>query len=447
MSNYRFYIRAAAGFNNTTGETATYVQSGLVWTTAITGAVGRWSPAKLGRDNVCSLVRVNLEGTVLGSDTVRIYSSNNQIRREVPASLDSSGWLFLTPQDELAIACAGGVQAGILVMDLTPEQVVAWIMAEAAGVVPDLPLPQLDIDVTATQAIPAYNGPLIVHVDAAADADLTLPALADTTAGKAKITVIRTGGAGQPRIIPEDAGDEVNGRTGVVANQYYLRSIGDGVTYNRVGAGWAMSFGDQAQTTYTSASNPIGIPAVRSGTLYVIDTAATLDNQADLPPTGNCTQGSRIAVLNTDTQRHLVKPQVGDSLNDTVNGTQYVGPKQVALFELDGTNWIGYGGGNQGLNLSSAGAINLTALQVSGNITTLNTTGAASQDVNLPPVADVAPGSIVVVYNSSGNTHDINPNGTDLINNANATVNVATTKRIIIVAINAAVGWATILGA
>lgn len=449
MSDYRVFERnSVGGFNGTTLDAATYTASGFLRTTTTTTAVGLFSPAGLGRlNNVASLIQVQMQGTVLGTDVLRIVGTDNQVRKSVVLSTDVTPWVFAGPLDRVGIVCAGGTQANIIVNDLTDEQLQTWINSTTCCSSPSLPLPQREIEVTATQSLPAYDGHLIVNLDCPLDADIELPALADTTPGLCSITAIRIGNVGDPRIIPEDAADQVNGRAGIVANEYYLRSIGDAVTYFRVEAGWAMEFGDQARTQVSSNLNPIQIPSCRSGTLYVIDTAAVLDNQASLPPLGNGTEGIRIALVNSDTQRHQVVPQVGDLLNTVLNGVRYVGPKQVVIAEETPSGWYAYGGGNQGLNISSAANVVLTAQQISGGITTVTTTGGAAQSVTLPLSTTVAPGTIVVHYNSSGNTHTDNPTGADLINGANANVNLATTKRTFLIAMGGTTGWVTILGA
>ena len=283
----------------------------------------------------------------------------------------------------------------------------------------------------------------------AADADLSLPDLADTTPGLCSITFIRIGDPGQPRIIPEDVTDQVNGRTGLTATQYFLRSVGDAVTYRRVDAGWTLQFGDQARQLTTSALNPIIIPSVRGGTIYLRDTAAVLDNEARLPLTSDCEEGARVVYLNTDTQPHVVVPTVPDLLNDSSVGTRRVQPGQAAVFEATAAaGWFGYGGGNQGITVSSAAAgITLSVAEVNGGVTVVEMTGAAGQDLNLPTVGEVAPGSMIVVLNNSGNAHDFVPDGTDEINGVNAILPDAPADRTLIVAGGAGIGWVTITSA
>lgn len=448
MSDYRVFNRTAAGFDGTTVETADYTQLGFVWSTTTVTAVGRFTPASLGRNNICSLARVSLEGTITGVDTVDVVSTSGQVRRSVVASLDSSGWLFLLPGDSVSVNAPGATGGTLIVNDLSEAELQAWSEREGCcSDIPSLPLPQHEIEVTATQAIPPYDGHLIVNMDCAADADLTLPALADTTPGLCAITFVRIGDPGQPRIIPEDGTDAVNGRVGVVANQYFVRSKGDAITYLRVTAGWAMQFGDQARDVVTVATNPLPIPSVRGGSLYVVDAGTVLDNQDDLPPIGNCETGARVVVFNSDTQRHDVKPTAPDLLNGSASGLRKVGPKQVVVAEATSEGWMAYGGGNQAVTRSSGAAISLTAAEVSGGVATVEMTGAVGQLLNLPPLAEVEPGSMIVVLNNTGFVHSFVPNGTNKINGVAASLPDAAADRTLIVASSATIGWMTITSA
>lgn len=406
MSNYRYFIRAAAGFDLTTEEGASYTQSGLVWTTDVATTVGRWSPESLGRKNTCSIVRVNLEGTLLGSDTVRVIASNGQTRKEVVASLDSSGWLFLTPEDVLAVDCAGGSQVGILVQDLSEQEMLVWLDAEASGEVPDLPLPQLEIDVTATQAIPAYNGPLIVNFgDAGSQADLTLPSLDATTPGLCSITFIRKGDPSQARIITEDAHDDVNGLIGIVESQYFLRAVGESITYRRVDAGWQRQAGVQVQSDLTTgAGTPYAIPAFREGTLYVADTVAPT-GELRLPQLADVAEGCRIVIEAADLTApgvHTLTAIGGDTINGSATEFLYtcgVVGAQVVI-EQAGVTWnvsSNVGEVRTTVDVLAAGAVPTIGGQLRADIVL-----AADGDVTLPPPGDLPIGSSITLVRAGG---------------------------------------------
>ncbi len=105
--DYRNYIRAAAGFDGATADTAVYTGTRFVFTTPTASAVGRFSPTQLGRRNIASMVRVMLQGVVAPGDVVSVLDASGQVRYTRPASLESSGWMFLGPRDTLTITSAG----------------------------------------------------------------------------------------------------------------------------------------------------------------------------------------------------------------------------------------------------------------------------------------------------------------------------------------------------
>lgn len=130
--DYRNYIRSSpAGFDGATLETAVYTPLRFTYTTTATGAVGRWSPASLGRSGVASMARVMLQGVIAPGDFVRVIDSSGGTRFDLPASLESSGWFFLGPADTIAVSAAGATRADILVNDLNDPQLQLAQLIEA----------------------------------------------------------------------------------------------------------------------------------------------------------------------------------------------------------------------------------------------------------------------------------------------------------------------------
>jgi hypothetical protein len=620
LSDYRNFTRATvAGFDGSTAETAVYTQTRNVFATPTDTLVGSFSPASLNRVNIASVARVMLQGTVVLGDVIRVRDSSGGIRFTRPASVESSGWFFLGPEDVLEIVSAGATSADILINDLTDPQLQEWILSEitqsGSSVVPTSDYSEITI--VASGAVPAWTGRLMAFLDlgglgnnvilppladvalgdsvtflrvpgsalpviqvdnvgadlvndllgataneyylrdaaqsitytrvtggwqraagapvqgkvtaaagpfnipafqqgtlyvddviGAPGAVVNLPLLADctegvrivitssrfvvppgqvhvlTAAGADTINTLSTiflysssnttsvvvaehagdtwavhsnvsevingsnslvaagsisarggvqvlelalaadgdvvlpdpatlprgtvlklfqAGPGIPRIIPDNALTEVNGLAGLVANEYYLRSAGDSVSYVLVGGGWLREFGEQAPPAATANANPFSVPAWTGGTSYLFDTTVVLDNQTNLPATGSCRPGVRLVVRNYDTQRHQVHPFAGDFINGA--SIWYIQPGETASFEVaDTTQWLAIGGGTQ--NTPTTSAFDVTFSPFIGE-QYVKTTGGAGQNVTLPDYTQIGVGTKVYMYNASGNAHTL----------------------------------------
>lgn len=484
MADQRQYnVTTTTNFDGTTAAT-----EALAWSPGIatqsasanvryrsvsTGVVGRFSPTILGRDSRApALVRVWADRVSVG-DVYRVVASANPadasptltVRQSAPLTVgqQQATILELGMTDELVIITSDPATCHIEVTDLDEAQLYGWLLAKFRNDAALTGSTLSEITVTAAGIIPSVPGHLLVNVDIpAGGAALQLPDLAggELSPGD-RITFWRSSGdPGRSVAIQTQTGaDLVNGLGGVVQTTYYLRDKGDSISYLVTESrGYQREFGEQATVESSAATNPQALFAPKGGIGFHRDEGTAQDTQLDLPQIDDATDfiptGAGLVVLNTDTLRHKVVPSLGDG--EKINGLDeyFVQPRSAALFLAVRTDpasaissWRGIGGGNQGRSVTSAAAVNLTAADVSSGVATVETTGAAGQDVLLPPVNQVANGSIIVHYNSSANTHDLIPNGTDKINGANVATTLATTKRQLIVAMGPTIGWVTILGA
>lgn len=458
-TDYRNYIRETVlGFDGTTNETADYTQLRFTWTTPTTTRVGLFPPASLNRvagdpsaPSIASVVRVMLQGTIGPTDEIRVVNSSGQTRFARPASLESSGWMFLGPEDVLAIQAPDATRADILVNDLTDEQLQLWIESEILQQLPNQPqLAQSSMTVTNTEVLPVFSDHLIVFVDpAAVSFDITLPPIAFVELD-ARITFVRVVGVGiaaEPRVVTDAALDEVNGLAGFVPTQYFLRAPQDSTTYTRIPGGWQRRQGDQAPAETIIAGNPINLSLslVKSGRFHLLDAGVAVGNVTSMPPLADVPEGAGYLIRNTDTNLHVVDGDAAETINGVASRQHQRG--EVMYLESAPAGWYAIGGGNQGVPVSSGAAINPTALELSGNTTPFLMSGALGQALNLPPVANVATGSALVIRNSSAFAHDIVPNGTDLIDGVNVTLVSAAGAKTLIISAGPTLGWMAIISA
>lgn len=351
MSEPRNYIRATAGgFNATTVDTAVYTQLRTVWTTTTNTLVGVFSPLSLGRTagnpatspSVPSYARVMLSGVVAPGDQVRVLNSAGVVRYAVDASVVGTEWLYLAPDDSIAIASAGATSAEILVIDFSEDNAATLILAQvtqangsstSGGIAP-----QSSQNIAATGTIDSFNGDLVVFVNAAAPATLTLPALGTVALGST-VTVIRTGGAGLPTIVTDIPADQVNGSATVPYKAYPLRSANDEVKYIRVPSGWARPQGTPAPAVIVDGANPTNLSALSfaEGSAYVEVQSAVLGAFIDLPFLASVRVGSRIVILNNSVVARTIQGQLGENVNGVAQVTLPAG--LTAIVESAGTQW------------------------------------------------------------------------------------------------------------
>lgn len=351
MSEPRNYIRATTGgFNATTVDTAVYTQLRTVWTTPTSTLVGVFSPLSLGRTaganapSVPSFARVMLQGVVAPGDQVRIINSAGVVRFTVPASVESSGWFYLAPDDSIGILSAGATSAEILVLDISEDNLPTLALAEVTqaagggGSSSSGIAPQDTQIIAATGTINSFDGDLIVFVSAAAPATLTLPALGTVALGST-ITVIRTGGAGLPTIVTSIPADQVNGSATASGKDYPLRSFQDEVRYIRVPSGWARPQGTPAPAVIIDGANPTDLSALSfpEGTAYVEVTNGTLGAFIDLPLLANVRVGSRFTIFNSAIVARTIEGQPGENVNGQAQITLPAG--KTAIVESAGGQW------------------------------------------------------------------------------------------------------------
>lgn len=398
LTDYRNFIRTAiGGFNGVTVETAVYSQLRQVWTTPTTTAVGRFTPASLNRYNIVSVVRVMLQGVIAPGDAIRVRDSAGQIRFTRAASLETSGWFFMGPEDVLEIEAAGATAADILVNDLTDEQLQEWILSEITAGGQIIPVGQSSITIVASQVLPDWDGHLIAFVDAPLACTVTLPPLANIPLD-AKVTLIRIANVGLPTLVTDTpATDEVNGRVGAAVTPYNLRSVGDAITYTRVPDGWTRAFGDQVMPQIVSAADPLPIPPFQGGTLYVESQSVLAGHQILLDPLADYREGCRIMVrCIAASVANLVVPTAPDLINGSP--TLNIPPNATALIENAGGMWVAIISDPLNSQIIPAPA---PVGPVDGRVVVYISL-AVDGDVTLPPLADTPEGSEIIFIRADG---------------------------------------------
>ena len=132
MAEYRSYIRYAEFFDGVTPETAVYTQNKVTWTTTTDTEVGVFSPASLGRVNVASMARLAFEGLLTDPhQLILVTTATGTPRYTAPVSRETSGWLYLAPQDHLVLRCSVASKVDILIRDLNGEEIDEYARDEA----------------------------------------------------------------------------------------------------------------------------------------------------------------------------------------------------------------------------------------------------------------------------------------------------------------------------
>jgi hypothetical protein len=409
LTSYRVFRREAAGFDGATAETATYTQLRHVFSTPTTTAVGRFEPSSLNRYNVVSLGRIALEGVIAPGDEIRIVDSSGQTRFTRPASVESSGWFFLLPEDVIEIDAAGATAADIIIDDLTDPQILQAALVEIGnGAIAPA---QTSITVTEATTLPAYAGHLIVFVEPAVDEfDITLPTLADVPLDS-RITFVRVRGAANPanpRVITDVAGTQVNGGSGIDDSAYFLRSEQDSTTYLRVDGGWVRRQGFQAPQRISSTDDPIVIPAWQEGTLYVNDANIAQGTVVQLPPILDCREGCRLvlsaspAVL-IEAVVHALTADPGDFINFASEFLFTASSStSIVTVELTGGQWRAVSNNADLITFSNPVTTAPGALAPKGGQAIERVVLAADGDIVLPDPAELPHGSSVTVVRTGG---------------------------------------------
>lgn len=416
MANYRNFIRSTTGgFDGTTAESAAYAQTGLVWQTPTATAVGIWSPTALGRSNCCSLVRVALEGTLLGSDTVAAVADGGQTRVSRVASLDSSGWIFLNPTDDVRITCAGGTRANILVSDLLEEEVADWVLAEiaAGGQTENVSF----LVVTGTQAIPAWTGTCFAFINCAAPAILTLPAAA-LQSQVSRLVLVRTGG-----IFPlvQAAGtDTING----VASSGFQISGRTAIEVYRAGAGYTSSA--PILTAVTNLANAVAGATVDLPQSLAPNTDVQIDYTAAgflrLPVLAEAPLEVDQLVQRTPgggTSQAVLIPRAGEIVNGEVDGRVYLGERGVLRIRRNTVGWCVTSDGGRRRAQKLIHAANTTLPLWGAGLLMVDCTQAAAQTETMPlstlPICEGAQALFAALgaggLTINGNGYSIRPGG------------------------------------
>lgn len=411
MSDYRNYIRYSAedGFDGTTEETATYAQVKNVWTTTLTSEVGLFSPTDLGRINTPSIARIMLEGTIdSDADHIDVLDSTGAVRFTAPASIVSSGFFFLYPQDSIAIFSSGATKADILIEDLNEERLGTWILTEStANITPPQPYSERTLTEAATLA--PWQGRLVVFLEFAADGDVALPvgvALGDT------VTFIRSSDNGVPRIVTGASPGQVNGvatagLANLGVNAYSLRSKYESVTYMRVTGGWQHDAGVGTPKLVVTTTNPATLPQLREGFAYIFSESTAAGAVLQLPavapasPLAGTALGSGYVVFNRDTHDHVLLPAVGETIN---GGASFSIPaKAVVRIEATGSansHWLA---SSRLITQNSASIAALPAtVPITGGTQIIRVTAVGAGDLTLPNQGNTPLDTELIITLASG---------------------------------------------
>lgn len=229
MADYRNYIRTAAGFNGATVDAAVYSGTRFVFTTPTTSAVGRFTPAILGRENVASIARVAMSGVVAPGDYVRVLDASGATRFELEASVAGTPFFFLNPTDVISVSAAGATAANILVNDLSDDQALTWAQVEAEQVAGSS-APQPLISAAVAIAVAGFgSGTYYITGQSAAPATVTLAAVADFGVG-ARVVLLNDSAVAYT--IDPDGAELINGAANLVI------AAGDTVSVEAAGTQW-----------------------------------------------------------------------------------------------------------------------------------------------------------------------------------------------------------------
>lgn len=448
MTDYRIYIRnTVAGFDFVTPETAIYAQIGFGFQTPTTTAVGVFDNSSIGRKaNTASLINIFSDTAAVPGDLVAIISSSGTARVTAPFRPQGSGWLLALPDDQVGIASLTGTRAEIFVNDLSDEQLIQYLSNTACCEPVFPPFEIVTLTLNAPAQLPAFSGEMVVFLDFALDGDVTLQNLADAPEGS-KITFIRTGGLGVPRIVADALTDEVNGSTDVIFTPYPLRSSQDSIRYYRVQSGWQRDLGTHAGPLINTAVTPTDIPAASEGTQYVLSRIIG-PGTINLPDVTLCRAGYRIVVSNTGTGTLTVAPFGAQDINGVL--TTYTIPViGTAMFEVSGSaaasEWIAIEQSeNPPVITDAAALVAVPAFRGFGR-QIVRVTNATGVNVTLPAVGTLQVGASIQVENIQGTNGiaTVTPNGAELINGLDRRV-IAMARSAIFV--NDGIGWSSVDG-
>lgn len=400
MSNYRHFIRTAAGCDGATADVGPYTQIGLVWTTANTGAVGLFGPSILGRSDVnnnprtVSIARVCLSGTVLGLNTVEVVNAAGQSRIARPASLDSSGWMWLNPDDSIRVTAAGATGLELFILDLDSAAALAWASGEACCGTSSSEncCETSSITVTESTTLLPWANTLFVFVNGPLDTTtvITLTAFADITLNR-RAVVVRVGG-GVVVVIPT-TGESMNGKVNGIVE---LDGFG-GVIFDRREVTWTSTKPNMATAQTLEIANPGDTVTIAppTGVMDPVRIEATASGFARLPTIINWPTTDYFPITrNGGTGQIIIIPFAGEILNGEVDGRVFLGFNDVALAHKTPFGAV---------VVTSSGSRPIRCLTLAANATldffgaaiVVNATQAAAQNVNLPPTGtnEVMPGA------------------------------------------------------
>lgn len=336
---------------------------------------------------------------------------HDQLLKVIPITRDWSEPVILGPTDAvcpflLPNGQLGGTAAIETVLaelqgdnytQLAAASITAAAILAAGGIVP-----VNSIEVVGPLAIPPPAGDLVVFIDTDSGIDITLPAIANVALGR-KITFIRRApdsSAGPPRVVPNQATDEVNGRTGVDTYYYVLR-VGDSVTYTRVPGGWFHGRGVSTTNRIVSNAAIIPVPAQQDGVIFVV--AQGIGAAINLPTIASCARTVLVVVQN-DTDR---LQQINAAPGEFINGSGYrlLWQRGVSFLYNNGISWQAVGGNVQ-VPLQQLGVATVLQPWIDGPLL-VETTAPAPAIYTLPSVQLVPQGNVAWFRNTSAVAHTI----------------------------------------
>lgn len=428
MVDYRYYNRnTVGGFNGATVETAIWANVGFEFNTALNTAVGLWTPEKLGRANgCCSLVMVQFQGTINDGDSVSVIADpSGQTRRSVPASLDMTPWLFLGPRDKLKINAPNATAAGIMVNDLTDEQLQTWILAQQTGSPTSEPLVQVvDADTNVNGAADII---IIAEPPLGSTINISLADAADVNNGRS-VTVFRRNGFGGVTV---NAASPINDSNEKIP-------VDGGVNIVKRGGTWDATLApilpDQVLSNNV-ADTTVLVPSVGSGfQCYQIEFTAR--GRLRMPNVAGVQLGTKIGLIRysdgstTPVRVQVIPDQVGDRMNGCPNGIVYLNQGDsavgaVVLAECVEGGWV----------LTGDRQIDaMQVLTVTGNLTLdsgwvgdkiIRYTGAGNGTLTGPLIANQVAGMGFWLVVSGAGTCTFAPNGITIRADGSTPANIA----------------------
>ncbi|MEZ4454179.1 MAG: hypothetical protein R3B09_32290 [Nannocystaceae bacterium] len=414
-------------------------QSSGLYLATIVGAVGLLTGAQLGA-SYGGVVHVQWLGDAAGE----VEQIHNAVTFKTIVGPDAD--LVLYPEDQIALT---SVSASSILFRVAPfaneAELKEYTSRRAEGLDACCNDPDFtnysEVTVLVAGQLAGWTGRRTAFLDLAGAGIVELPALGDVALGD-QITLVRIGGD-LPEVRTDDAGDQVNGEAGLGDTAWWLRNVGESITYTRVSGGWSREQGQQAPTTATVAAFPADAPEWHDGTAYAAVVPVGL-SAYNLPALADVKIGQRLLVVNTGTAAVIVQPDAGEQIDGRAGISRNVRPFGSMMFESAGSTWVTGRGSEDPDPISSALAVLLNVPFY--GIQEVELTGAAAGiDCTLPLTSILEPGTMVQVFNNSATMKIVLPAGADTIDGSTGSVLLNAGSRGLFVSAGGG-AWRSVLG-